>query len=61
MSAPKKEASNDSVQTTVGVILFFPALFFLEGGDGAQATEYQKLKGEYEALEKVAVQKKCNV
>ncbi len=55
-----KEASNDSAQMAVGLILFWPALFFLEGGDGPEAAEYARLKGEREALEKVAVQKNCD-
>jgi hypothetical protein len=44
----------------VGMILFWPALFFLEGGDGPQAAEYGRLKGERDALERVAIQKKCD-
>ncbi len=55
-----KTASNDAMQMGVGLVLFWPTLFFLEGGDGAQATEYKYLKGQYEALEKIAIQKKCS-
>jgi len=57
----KKTASDDSAQMAVGMILFFPALFFLEGGDGAEAQEYARLKGESEALQTAAIQKKCMV
>ncbi|MGE0251226.1 MAG: hypothetical protein AB7G80_01095 [Dongiaceae bacterium] len=57
----KKDADNDAAQMGVGLILFWPALFFLEGGDGPQAAEYQRLKGEYEALEQVSVRKKCGI
>jgi len=56
----KKTAENDTAQMAVGLILFFPTLFFLEGGDGPQAVEYARLKGEAEALEKVAIQKSCS-
>ena len=42
----------------VGLLLFWPALFFLEGGDGPEAAEYARLKGQYEALRTVAVQRK---
>ena len=56
----KKEATNDSAQMAVGLLLFWPALFFLEGGDGPEAAEYARLKGEYEALRTVAVQKKIS-
>ena len=40
---------------------FFPALFALEGGDGPEAQEYSRLRGQYEALRQVAIQKKINL
>ena len=55
-----KTASNDEAQMAVGMILFWPALFFLEGGDGVEAAEYARLKGEFDALEQAAIQKKCD-
>lgn len=42
----KQKADGDAMQMGVGMLLFWPALFFLEGGDGAQAQEYSRLKGE---------------
>tara|TARA_A100001015_G_C14509014_1_gene525889 strand:- start:77 stop:523 length:447 start_codon:yes stop_codon:yes gene_type:complete len=57
----KKEASNDSAQMAIGLVLFWPALLFLEGGDGTEAAEYARLKGEFEALRTVAVQKKISL
>lgn len=54
-----KKADTDSAQMAVGMLLFWPALFFLEGGDGPEASEYSRLKGEYEALRKISIQKKC--
>jgi len=54
-----KEANADKAQMTVGMLLFWPALLFLEGGDGPEATEYARLKGEREALNKMAIQKGC--
>lgn len=54
-----KKASADTVKMTVGLILFWPTLFFLDG-DSAQNAEYSKIKGDYEALQKVAIEKKCN-
>jgi len=57
----KKTASDDSAQMAVGMILFFPALFFLEGGDGAEAQEYARLKGESDALQTASIQKKCMI
>lgn len=56
----KKEAGKDTAQMAVGLVLFWPALFFLEGGDGPQAAEYSRLKGEYEALQTASTQKKCS-
>ena len=53
-------ASNDKVLTGVGVILFWPALFAL-GGTKEQEAEYARLKGEYEALNKAAIEKRCNL
>jgi hypothetical protein len=52
--------SDDQVATGVGVIVFWPALFFLKG-DGQTAAELGRLRGEYEALEKIAIEKNCNV
>lgn len=57
----QSEATADAVQMGVGLLLFWPTLFLLEGGDGPEAAEYARLKGEYEALRKVAIQKKCDL
>ena len=54
-----KKADNDAAQMGIGLVLFWPALLFLEGGDGPEAQEYSNLKGEFEALRTAAVQKKC--
>jgi hypothetical protein len=55
-----EKATSDAVVTTVGVIVFWPALFFLEG-DGQNAAELARLKGEYETLEKLATEKDCKL
>ncbi len=55
-----KKADDDAAQMGIGLILFWPALFFLEGGDGPQAVEYSNLKGEFEALRQTGVKKKCS-
>lgn len=55
-----KRAGNDSAKMGVGLILFWPTLFFLDG-DGPQAQEYGRLKGEFETLEKVAIEKNCKI
>ena len=51
---------NDKIITGADHILFWPAIFFL-GGTKEQEAEYSRLKGEYEALDRVAVQKNCIV
>ena len=55
-----KTASDDNAQMAIGMILFWPALFALDG-DTPQAAEYGRLKGEFEALEKAAIQKNCEI
>lgn len=57
----KKRAKGDSWQMGVGLVLFWPTLFALEGGDGPDAAEYSRLKGEYEALRRVSTAKKCGL
>jgi hypothetical protein len=52
--------TSDAVLTTVGVVVFWPALFALKG-DGNNAAELARLKGEMEALEGEAIRKKCNI
>lgn len=51
-------SANDAAITGVGMILFWPALFALGGTDGQEA-EYGRLKGEYEALNQLAMQNNC--
>jgi hypothetical protein len=55
-----EKATSDAVVTTVGVVVFWPALFFIEG-DGQNAAELARLKGEYETLEKIANEKGCKL
>ena len=55
-----KNRSNDNLTATAGVILFWPALFFL-GGTKEQEAQFAKLKGEYLALEQAAVLKRCGL
>lgn len=51
-------ANNDKMIMGAGLIIFWPALFAL-GGTKAQEQEYARLKGEYEAVNQAAIQKKC--
>jgi len=55
-----ERATRDAVATGVGIVLFWPALFFVRG-DGAQAAEVARLKGKMETLEKVSIQKSCAI
>lgn len=52
--------SDDAVATTLGVVLFWPALFFIKG-DGQTAAELAKLKGQFNAIEQSSIQKKCGL
>lgn len=54
-----KNRENDNLTTTAGIILFWPALFFL-GGTKEQEARYAQLKGEYNALEQTSILKKCS-
>ena len=60
-NALEKERNADNAQMGIGLVLFWPALFFLEGGDGPQATEYAQLKGEFNAIRKASIVKKCDI
>lgn len=57
----KETADNDAAQMGVGLVLFWPTLFFLEGGDGPEANEYARLKGERDAIERVSIKQKCSI
>ena len=57
----KKTADADEAQMGLGLILFWPALLFLEGGDDMRAHEYARLKGERDTIERVSIQKKCAI
>lgn len=53
-----QKASGDRVKMGVGLVLFWPTLFFLKG-DGPEAQEFARLKGEHQALEEAYVRKNC--
>lgn len=56
--AQQKEANKDAIAMGVGLVVFWPALFFLAGDD--QKAELARLKGEYEALQSAAIRKDCD-
>lgn len=57
--AQQKHADNDAVAMGVGLVLFWPALFFLAGDD--QKEELSRLKGEYEALQQASIRQECGL
>jgi len=57
--AQQKHADNDAVAMGVGLVLFWPALFFLAGEDKKE--ELARLKGEYEALQQAAIRQDCQL
>lgn len=55
-----KKASRDAVAMGVGIVIFWPALFAINGDD-QQTAELARLRGEMEALEQASIQKNCNI
>jgi hypothetical protein len=55
-----EKSSNDAVAMGVGLVLFWPSLFFIKG-DGQTAAELARLRGEFEALEQQSIQKNCGI
>lgn len=53
-------AQGDAVATGVALVLFWPAVFLIDG-DKQNAAELGRLKGELEALEQVSIQKNCGI
>lgn len=56
----KDKANVDAVQAGL-TVLFFPMAIFLEGGDGDDAREYARLKGERKALVSAVKAKNCAI
>lgn len=54
----KGKADNDAALMGVGMILFWPALFFLNG-DSANAPQLAVAKGQYDAIMDVRAAKGC--
>lgn len=55
-----KQATNDAVAMGVGLVVFWPALFFI-GGKNDKSGEVARLKGEMDALEQASIQKGCGI
>jgi hypothetical protein len=58
--AQQKKADNDAVAVGVGLVIFWPALFFAKG-DGASAAEVARLKGEMKAIEMASIKNNCGI
>lgn len=56
-----EEADSDEAEMAVGMILFWPALFWLEGGDDERSAQYARLRGEYNALEQAGIKRDCGI
>lgn len=56
----EQNRSRDAAVTGVGLVLFWPALFFMKG-DGADAADVARMKGEMQAIEQVNRTKKCGI
>ena len=55
-----QKASGDAVAMGVALVVFWPALFLVKG-DGAQAAEVSRLKGEMQAIETASRRKGCGI
>lgn len=55
-----KNRQEDTIKTTVGVILFWPIILANEG-DGQTAAELAQLKGQKKAIEEASVKKNCGI
>ncbi len=55
-----QKRQKDQVWTTVGAVIFWPALLAVKG-DGATAAELGNLKGHMRAIEQTSIQKKCGI
>jgi hypothetical protein len=55
-----QKVTNNAVATTVGVIVFWPALFMVKGNDTMTA-DLARLRGEMEAIEQVSVRKRRSI
>lgn len=58
--AQEQQRGRDTAMVAVSAIVFWPAAFFVSG-DGAQAAEVARLKGEMQAIEQVNRAKNCGI
>jgi len=58
--AQDQKATNDAIATGIAIVVFWPAAFMVGGNDQSTA-ELSRLKGEFETVEKVSIQKNCGL
>jgi hypothetical protein len=58
--AQANQAGKDAAMMGVGLVLFWPSLFFI-GGDKGNASEVARLKGEMQAIEQANISKNCGM
>lgn len=58
--AQRSKARNDEIAMGVGLIIFWPALFFIGMGSDRKA-ELQSLKGSYDAINEASIMHKCGL
>ena len=57
----KGRNNSDKWMMGIGLVVAWPALLFMKGNNGAENTEYAQLKGDYEALRSMSVQRRCEL
>jgi hypothetical protein len=60
MGQQDQKATNDAVAVTVGLVIFWPALFFMSGAS-APTAEVARLKGEMQAIEQASIRNNCGI
>ena len=55
-----EKATGDAWKTGAAIVLFWPVAFAMSG-DGANAAELGRLKGEMDAVEQASIRKNCNI
>ena len=60
VGAQDEKVTQDAVAMGVGLVLFWPALFFI-GGGGTTESEVAQLRGEMTAIEQASIQKNCGI
>ena len=58
-ASQRRRANADTAAFAVGMVLFWPALFFMANGD--QKEELGRLKGEFDAIQSTGTQNSCGL